>query len=119
MVLVGLVGGLSGPLPKPLVSWAPEWVRLGSSGWVRIQRDPRVDEGVLLEVYSNGRRVKSKQFFADCFLDDIQPTVCRVGGDWFLYFDSHPGAGDTWFTYLLRIRRSDLRFEGLRQFEHG
>jgi len=89
--------------------------------WVRIQKDPGNEIGSTeIEFYADGRLVKSKSIQSeDFFLEDQPARVVTVGGNWFLFYDSHPGAGDTWFTNYLVIRKRDLRFGQKGQFEHG
>lgn len=84
-----------------------------------MQRDPRLNN-TLAEIYADGRLVKSKPIQVESyFLSEMPMTSATVGPDWFVFYDSHPGAGDTWYTNYLTIRRRDLRFERLEQFEHG
>ncbi len=106
-------------------SWAPQWVDLGLDSrhrqvWMRIQRNPTIDYHTLFEIYAAGHLVKSKSIETDSYFEgDVPATVATVKGNWFLFYDSHPGAGDTWFTNYLVIRKRDYRFEERGQFEHG
>ncbi len=113
------------PPPEITASWEPQWVDLGRDTqrrklWLRMQRDPRVEGSkTLMEFYANRRLVKSAVADGDIFMADIPVKVATHGTQWFLFYDTTPGAGDSWRTNYLVIRRRDLRFQKSGEFEHG
>jgi hypothetical protein len=78
---------------------------------------------------AQGARVLRTTRWPDYYLhlmDDVQPEVARRGGAWFVFYDVHPGAGNTWYTSVARVDRKTLSatlvgigdvLEGC--FEHG
>ena len=118
---------------EPAPSEAPAWAYLGLDArhrktWLRIQREPGLYDGqpnpdgwnTRIELYGDGKLEKSKLTdVCTCFMGEIPITVVPTASEWFVFFDAHPGAGSTWYTICLQVRRSDLRFIGVRRFEHG
>ena len=73
-----------------------------------------------VRVFSGDRLEKAKVVRTGNYLmTALSAVAARIGHEWFVFFDGHPGNGSMWFTNCLTIDARNLAFTRFWKFESG